>query len=217
MPHRSVRRKVQILAAMMPLATCSLFGLLSLPAQALAKSITATAHPAHARRGRPAPPAVVGRLLSREGDVLHLALPSGKSETVHLTSKVRLRPYRKQPIALAAHDYLALWTGKEHRITRGSYSAYPIGQARVTLHAVLQSRRSAIVSVTTVGTHPIHVAVWLTPQTRIVQGTARTSPSALKTDLHVTVRGARYGAYVVASLIRIPKKNLHGTPRRGHA
>ncbi len=56
MPHRSVRRKVQILAAMMPLATCSLFGLLSLSAQALAKSKPATAHEATPDAGVPPRP-----------------------------------------------------------------------------------------------------------------------------------------------------------------
>lgn len=186
-------------------------GLLGTASPTVAKSVPVRAHAHHRRTA----PAMVGRLVLRQGSVLHLIEPSGKPETVHLAPGAHLRPFHKERIVLKPHDYVALWIGKKGAITRGRFGTDPIGQAHVSLRGALTARRGTILTVTTTGKHPVRLPVWLVPATRIVLGAARTSAQALRPGDHVTIRGARYGSAVVASFVRIARQTHRAAKRHG--
>lgn len=151
----------------------------------------------------PAPPTVVGRLVARNADSLRVLLPSGKSTTVVLAAKAHVRAEGTSHGQLAVHDYVAAWEGKQHTVTRLRFATFPLGQARVTLHAVLLSRSGSTLTLATTGPHPVHVTAWLTPATRILAGKSRVHVTDLKTKDRLVVRAARYGSDLVLSVVRI--------------
>lgn len=175
-----------------------LVGIGAMPAPATAASRTARPH----HKTLP-PPTLVGRLIARQGDSLRLLLPSGKSETVQLAAKARMRPEGKLHIQLTIHDYIAVWQGKQRTVTLLRFATFPIGQARVTVHAVLVTRRGSVLALATTGPHPAHMTAWLTPATRVLAGKSRVQATDLRAKQRLVVRGARYGSDVVVSVVRI--------------